>query len=517
MGCKLISRFYLEDYLSFQKVDLNFEKGLVVFTGPSGAGKSILFNAILTLFGSSDAKAVLSEVVLEELNIENENFLINSDDDIIIKQNTSTKTRYLLNNQTISKKNLKEFCQHFSKYLHLKDTTDFESENIISFLNFLAAKKDKNYSKLYDQFQTKYKEYKQIENKLNKIAQDEKELEDLKEFAKFEIEKIASIDPKVDEYEQLKQIKSDLSKKDKIKEILDDAAPFLNNTHKISNALNMLDVSSEFFDDAINEVNNTFEKFYDKISNMDDADVEDVLTRIEQLSALIKRFGTIEEALNYKEQKEKELLGYENISFEKAILEKNKKKLFDQLQEDSQKISQSRKQHLTYFEEKINEYLQYLYLEDLHISIDKKELDITGIDQIDFTLNGITLNKISSGEFNRLRLALLTARSYYEIDTNGILFLDEIDANLSGKESQSIAKVLNELSKNYQIFAISHQPQLSATAKQHFMVTKSKNSSNVKLLNKEERINEIARMISGENITIEALEFAKKLLVSIDL
>lgn len=507
----MINRFYLEDYLSFEKIDLNFDKGLIVFTGPSGAGKSILFNSILALFASSEAKAALSEIVIEDLNIENENFGIEKDDDIIIKQTTSNKTRYLLNNQTISKKNLKEFSQSFAKHLHLKDTSDFDSEKIISFLNFLASQKEKNYKKLYKEFGEKFKEYKEIKKKLEKIARDENELEELKEFAKFEIEKIASINPKVDEYEELKIIKADLSKKDKIKEILDDAAPFLNNTHKISGALNMLEVEADFFDDAVNEVNNIFEKFYDKISSMDDMDVEEVLDRIEELSGLNKRFGSIQEALDYKAQKEKELEGYENISFEKAILEKNGEKLKEELEKLSAQISGIRKKYLEVFEEKINEYLKYLYLENLSIHMEKKELDETGCDKVSFKLNGIELSKVSSGEFNRLRLALLTARSFYEINTNGILFLDEIDANLSGKESQSIAKVLKELSKNYQIFAISHQPQLSATAKQHFMVTKENNISKVKILDKEERIDEIARMISGENITEEALEFAKKL------
>ena len=512
MGCKLINRFYLEDYLSFKKVDLNFEKGLIVFTGPSGAGKSILFNSILALFAASEAKALLSEIVIEELQIEDENFGIEKDDDIIIKQTTSNKTRYLLNNQTVSKKNLKEFSSSFAKHLHLKDTSDFDSEKIIEFLNFLCSLKDKGYENIYNEFKDKYSEYKQVKKKLEKIMQDEKELEDLKEFAKFEIEKIAKINPKVDEYEELKQIKADLSKKDKIKEILDDATPFLSNTHKISSALSMLEVESEFFDDAINEVNNIFERFYDKISSMDDMNVEEVLDRIEELSSLNKRFGGIQEALDYKAAKEKELEGYENISFEKAILEKNEKKLSQELKELSSKISAHRKTYLEVFEEKINEYLKYLYLENLTISIDEKPLDETGCDLINFKLNNIELSKVSSGEFNRLRLALLTARSFYEINTNGILFLDEIDANLSGKESQSIAKVLSELSKSYQIFAISHQPQLSATAKQHFMVTKENNTSSVKLLDKEERINEIARMISGENIAEEAIEFAKKLL-----
>ncbi|MBT5491899.1 sigma 54-interacting transcriptional regulator [bacterium] len=99
-----------------------------------------------------------------------------------------------------------------------------------------------------------------------------------------------------------------------------------------------------------------------------------------------------------------------------------------------------------------------------------------------------------------------------EMAEGGILFLDEIDANLSGKESESIAKVLIDLSKTYQIFTISHQPQLSSVANQHFLVEKHDNISTIKKLSEDERVNEISRMISGEDITNEAIEFAKNLL-----
>ena len=508
----MISRFYLEDYLSFKQIDVEFKKGLVVFTGPSGAGKSVLMNSILSLFASTDAKAKLSEVTLEELSLTDENYSIEKDDDIVIKQTTNTKTRYLLNNQSISKKNLKEFTSSFSSYLHLKDVSDFESEKIISFLDILSKQNNKKYENLLGIFEEKFKEFSIIQKKLKKILSDEKDINDLIEFAKFEIEKISSINPKVEEYEELKIIKTNLSKKDKIKEVLDNSQPFLNNTHTISSALDMLDLNSDFFDDAINEVNNIFEKFYDSINALEDVDIEEVLDRIEQLSSLNKRFGGIEEALQYKKEKEIELEGYENISFEKAILEKNVNNLSDELQKLAIEISTIRKENIKIFETKINEYLEYLYLENLTININTQQLDETGIDKVEFYLNNISLDKISSGEFNRLRLALLTARSFYEIDTNGILFLDEIDANLSGKESQSIAKVLSELSKCYQIFAISHQPQLSATASQHYMVTKKENVSSIKLLNHNEKIDEIARMISGEDITKEALDFSKKLL-----
>jgi len=513
MGCQLINRFYLKEYLSFNEVECDFKKGLVVFTGPSGAGKSVLMSSILALFGQTETKANLSEILLEELDVEDENFGVERLDDIIVKQTTTSKTRYLLNNQTISKKSLKEFGAKFSKHLHLKDTSDFDSNKIIEFLDYLGAKEDTEYKNILEQFSIKYSEYKELKKRLEKLLKDEQELDDLIEYTKFEINKIAQVDPKVDEYDELKSLKDTLAKKDKVEEVLNDVKPLLDNSHKISNALAILDEDSTFFDEAVNEVNNIFEKFYDNLLSMDDKDIEEVLTRIEQLSSLIKKFGSIEEALEYKATKEKELEGYENISFEKAILEKNVKKAFSEIEELSSSLSNKRENILQILQNKIEEYLELLYLENVSITLYKKELDSTGIDGIEFSLNGTNLSKISSGEFNRLRLALLTARSYYEINTNGILFLDEIDANLSGKESQSIAKVLNELSQYYQIFAISHQPQLSATAKQHFMVHKDQsNTSHVKELNKEERISEIARMISGENITEEAVEFAKQLI-----
>ena len=90
--------------------------------------------------------------------------------------------------------------------------------------------------------------------------------------------------------------------------------------------------------------------------------------------------------------------------------------------------------------------------------------------------------------------------------------LDEIDANLSGEESMSVAKVLRQLSKYFQIFVISHQPQLTSMGDQHFLVYKNENESLVKELNQNEKIDEIARIISGESVSKEAKQFAKELL-----
>ncbi|RXJ99626.1 DNA recombination protein RecN [Arcobacter sp. CECT 8986] len=507
----MINRIFIKDFLSFDEVDLEFDKGLVVFTGPSGAGKSILMESILSLFAIKEAKAKLAEVVLNS-SVKDEDFDINKDDEIVIKEIKKDKTRYLLNNQTISKKRLHSFSSLLIKHLSLKDKSDFESSKLIDSLDLLSSKNNKKFVTLKNSFQEEYKKLYSLKKELNKLIEDENKVEELKEFAKFEIEKIEAIDPKVEEYEELIDIKRKLSKKDKIEDAIKSVAPIFDNSHFVSSALELLEVDSSFFDDAINELNNHFEKFNDTLYELEEMDVEDVLTRIEKLSSLQKRFGSIKEALEYKEQKKLELDKYENITFEKSKLEKDIKTLEVKVEELASSISIERKKSVVTLEKRINHYLKFLYLSNAKILIEKKALDSTGFDEVIFELNGVDLDTISSGEFNRLRLALLTSISEFQIVENGVLFLDEIDANLSGKESSAIATVLSELSKSYQIFAISHQPQLTSTANQHFLVDKKDGKSSVKLLNKNQRIDEISRMISGENITDEALQFARNLL-----
>ena len=147
------------------------------------------------------------------------------------------------------------------------------------------------------------------------------------------------------------------------------------------------------------------------------------------------------------------------------------------------------------------------------MSLKDKNIDINGANLVDINLNSSNLKTLSSGEINRLRLAFIASEARISGIGGGVLILDEIDANLSGKEAMSIANVLMELSNLYQIFAISHQPQLSSKAHHHFLVQKSIKGSSVKELDRDERVMELSRMISGENITQEAMEFAKKLLI----
>jgi len=508
----LITRVYLKDCLSFDEVDLEFKSGLNIFTGPSGAGKSILMQSILSLFALSEVRANIGEVILTNSKISDEVYDISFEDEIIIKSIKKDKVRYFLNNQTISKKNLFDFSTKLIKHLNLKDTSEFDSSKLIVFLDKLTSKNKKEFIKLKEDFDCLYKELVEVKKELEKIEENEKRLEDLKEFAKFEIDKIEQINPNVDEYEELNLLKKRLAKKEKIEIAIKKASSIFESTYNVTNALELMEIDSSFFDETMNELNNIFEKFNDSLHELEDTNIENVLDRIEKLSSLQKRFGSIEECLKYKEEKKQELESYENIFFQKEKLENRYNELKIKIDEYSLIISKYRKETTLILEEKINEYLKFLYLSNAKIILQKKYLDSSGIDEVVFELNGVSLETISSGEYNRLRLALLTSISEYDIVDNGILFLDEIDANLSGKESDAIARVLIKLSKSYQIFAISHQPQLTSSANQHFLVDKHNGKSYVKLLDDKERISEIARMISGENVTTEALKFAKNLL-----
>ena len=284
----MINRVYLKECLSFNEVDLEFKKGLNIFTGPSGAGKSILMQAILSLFALADVKANLGEIALDNLNFTDESYDISYDDEIVIKSIKKEKIRYFLNNQTISKKNLNVLSTKLIKHLNLKDTSEFDSNKLVSFLDKLTLKNKKEYKEIKNSFDNLYLEFTQIKKELKKILEDENKLEDLKEFAKFEIDKIEQINPSVDEYEELNILKKRLSKKEKIEVAIKKASGIMEFNQNVTNALELMEVDSSFFDEAMNELNNTFEKFNDSLYELEDVNIENILDRIEKLASLQK-------------------------------------------------------------------------------------------------------------------------------------------------------------------------------------------------------------------------------------
>ncbi len=508
----MIERFYLKDYISFDEVELEFKEGLILFSGASGVGKSMLLNALLGVFALKEIDAKRAEVSVDN-PLELERYGIDNEEINIFRFIKTKSARYFVNGSQMPKKSIKEISKSFIDYLSLREYKEFENSTILEVLDGLILKNKSDYRQVLDGFKEEFLKLQELKRELKKIEDEESRVEELKEFALFEIEKIESIAPKEGEYEELLDIKRALSKKEKILEAIGRAEAVFEVEHFVNDALELLEVESTFFDESLNELRVHFENAKERMDELDEVDIEEVLDRIEKLSSLIQRYGSIKETLLHLKKRKEELEHYSSLTFEKERLVKNIRELEEKCQLKAKEISQRREKALKELNKHINEYLAELYLKDISLQLKQKELDIDGLDEVDIELWGVKLEKISSGEFNRVRLAFLS--SYNDIlnqKKGGILILDEVDANLSGKESMSIANVLTKLAKNYQIFAISHQPQLTSKADMHFLVYKDAEVSKVKeLKTKDEKIKELARMISGEKIHQKAVDFAKSL------
>ncbi len=363
------------------------------------------------------------------------------------------------------------------------------------------------------EYKKRYKNYKVKTIQLAKIKEDEVKLLELIEFSTYEVEKIERINPHPDEEKKLLKVKQQLSRIDKIKDAISSASEIFSCEGSVEEIYRLLEKDSSFFSEMMNQLRADFEETEMLADELEDINVEEVLDRLSDLTTLKNRYGSIEEALLYKDSKKKELEGYKNIEQDKSMLESFLTLELSELTIVGSRISRLRKQEALVQESLLREYLDTLKLPALSFIFDSISLDERGIDSVEVMLGSSKTATLSGGEFNRVRLALMVANIEQKNQNKGVLILDEIDANVSGDESIAIATMIAKLSSVYQIFAISHQPHLSAQADQHIVVTKKGALSRAKILNNEGRVEEIARIIGGEKPTLQAIEFAKKLMV----
>jgi len=506
----MIERVYLKNHLSFDEVELNFyevdlqlSKGLMIFTGPSGAGKSVLLQGILAIFAYFEASANISEALIDD-DLDLTQFGIQAEGEIVFRQIKKEKVRYFINAQAVSKKTAKKIANNFIDYLSLRNADEFKNENLLLALDKFSDNNLDSYNVIFNQYKT-------LQKKLIQIKEKEKQAIELKEFLEYEITKIENISPKEGEFEELMEVKKSLSKIEKLKELSLNVNKIFEYENSVTELLNLLEIDESFFNESMNELRNYIDLAQEKANYLENINIEEVLTRLEELQGLIKRFGGISESLLYLKEKKIELQNLQNLSFEKETIQKEITELYNELLQKAKKISKNRQIGVKIFESKLNYFLDKLYMPNAEFILKETELNSYGIDKIEIIINQTQINSLSTGEFNRLRLAMLGSKIEFENKPKS-LFLDEIDANLSGQESMSVAEVLKFLSKKYQIFAISHQPQLTSFADKHFFVGKEKNKSFVKELNDDERVDEIARIISGKELNKEAILYAKQLL-----
>ena len=433
------------------------------------------------------------------------------EDDLTVKTLKKEKLRYFIDGQNISKKVLNELFAPYVKYLSVRDRGGFDSASLLHMIDKTLAAKDKSYKKLLKEYRKRYENYRIKSAELAKIKEREAKLAELIEFATYEIEKIEHIDPKPNEEEELLRVKQQLSRIDKIKEAMQAASGIFAYEGSVEEVYRLLEKDTSAFSEMMNQLRADLEETETLAEELEEVDVEAVLDRLSDLTVLKNRYGSIEEALAYKEAKKEELSGYRNIEQDKSMLESFLALEFSELMTIAGRLSQARKKEALVLEDVLANYLETLKLPPLSFIFNAASLDELGIDQVEVRLGSLEAATLSGGEFNRVRLALMAATIDEKSQERGVLILDEIDANVSGDESIAIAKMISRLSSVYQIFAISHQPHLSALSDQHIVVTKEDEQSGAQILDNEGRVQEIARIIGGEKPSLQAVEFAKRL------
>jgi DNA repair protein RecN (Recombination protein N) len=506
----MLRRLYIKELILFDEVELNFDRGLIVFSGASGAGKSILIHQILANFGLGSSEARVCEVELDKpKGLELDDFELESI--LSIKALKKERVRLYLNNQNISKKRLKEMFDSHIHYLSVRDERGFESQKLISIIDLFISKKNSFYQERLKEYKSRFEIYKKRLFELNRIEDDQKRALELIEFIRFEIDKISSIDPKPKEYEKLLEIKHQLSKIDKIQEALLRANAIFELEDDVNEVFNLLGRDGSYFNETMNQLRVDFDEVQELTLELADIDVEDILERLEKLSSLINRYGSIQKALEYRDKKLIELQELERIRYSKKELMEFVEFEKEKLSKMAQEISSLRKDEAKSIAKALNEQLKKLKLPDAKFIFRSVEIYDLGADEVDLELEGSSISTLSGGEFNRLRLALMSLEARLLSTQDSVIFLDEMDANVSGDESIAIANMVEELSKKFQVFAISHQPHLSSKASEHILISRDGGRSRVRVLDFEERVDEIARMISGQESDKEALAFAKKL------
>lgn len=511
----MIRRILINNSPAFKLLELELFKGFNVFSGSSGSGKSVFMESLLAIFGIKDSNADLIEanITLDSVQIppEIEGLLEEGDDEIVLSILRKDKVRYFLNHQSSSKKRLSELVSGFGKHISAKGDEDLKPANVLRILDNFIATRDLAHTRTLTECRQKFASLQEVTRKLNELNTQESQIATLREIAEFEITKIESIAPKEGEYEELLELKKTLSRQEKIAQEIENVRTTLQNLGCVDSFLGLVDEQCPMFFEGLSELEALIESKEQQLHSLEDINPESLLNRIGDLSELLRKYGSIEAALTHLTTQKQKLAQYESMAFDKQELEKSQAHLQSELESLAQELHKNRVESKGIFEKELGAIMQELRLKELHIEIDTKPLDSSGISMCNLMLGSSAIGTLSAGEYNRARLGLMC------LDVSispraGLLVLDEIDANLSGEESEGVAKILKKLSTSYQIFAISHQPHMPTLADHHYLVYKNGALSDVRLLDTQGRVEEIARMISGAQVTKEALEFAKGVL-----
>lgn len=551
----MLRELKIENLAIIDKLDLEFDDGFIVLTGETGAGKSIILSGINLLIGekaSTDMIRTGEDTLLAQGVFEippdsqkeiAELFGIEVEDgEVIIRRTLSTngKGKAYVNGVRVSLTNLKQIMKELVDIVgqHSHQMLLSKSNHIKLLDKFLGEEGEKQKEiirKIYD-------EYREIVKNIENIEKNRVDMIEKKEFYTYQLGELEKANLKPEEDEKLEEEYKKLFNAGKIKDKLEEAIFSLsdgdtNARDLIYNAKRNIE-SLVDYGDEFGEIVERLDKVYYEIDDCidvintlgEDVDIDDnkltrVVGRIDKLNKLKNKYGTsIEEIIKYKDTiKEKlDLLDENNVDLQKLVNTKNS--LEEKYWQEAHILRNLRRERANEIERSLKEELKFLMMEESQIHIvmeDTHNITPNGSDSVEIFIStnrgqGLKpLAKIASGgEVSRIMLALKVIFS--RVDNIPILIFDEIDTGVGGETVRKIADKLRQIGEQAQVLSITHSPAIAARAHEQFFIEKNVVDDNtmttVTHLNEQERIDEIGRMLAGENITEAVRKHAKELL-----
>ncbi len=537
----MITNLHIKNIGIIDDLEVDMNRGMNVLTGETGAGKSLIIDALGIICGGRFSKEMIRKgenYSYVELCMYAPNDINSVDENIIITREIYSNGRNLckINGRLVTVAELRNFM---SNYIEIHGQNDnqqiLDSRTHIKYLDNFSGDK---LIGLKLEYKEKYIRYNEIKRELRNNYGDEKEKQRKLDLLKYQLNEIQDAKLKVGEEEKLEERRKIIVNSEKIAKNLSEADGAIgeNTIDAIGIAIRALE-KIESIDNKYGESANSLRDIYYQIQEIsrdvneymedvdfDEKDREKIETRLDIIDNLKRKYGNnIEEILKYSDEINCEINKIENAEEYNEKLRKEQEKIEKEMTEIAEKISEIRKKNAQELSKKINDELIDLEMKNAKINV-KVEYKINefyedGKDQVEIFIKtnvGENENKLtqiaSGGEMSRIMLAIKKVLA--EVDKMPIMIFDEIDTGISGKAAKSVASKLKSISLNHQVLCISHLAPIAAIADYNYFISKKveneRTSTEVKLLNEQEVLCEIARISSGE-INEVILQYANDL------
>lgn len=554
----MLKHLYIRNFALIKELDIDFQSGFSVITGETGAGKSIMLGAINYLLGQrADIKSILpgaekctieATFGIEGYNLQNlfQEYDVDTDgQECIIRREftTSGKSRAFVNDTPANLTFLKELGYQLIDIHSQHQNLLIAKENFqMHILDVMAQN-----SQQLEAYRTSFMAYKKAEQELREAKEILAQSKAEEDYLRFQLEQLEDLNPKAGEDEELEEEQNELSHAEEIKSTLYNADSLFSNDEEPGGVIEQLKHISQSIQ-SLTRVYPSVEEYAERIDSalieLKDisAELNDLAERIEYNPARLEEVNNRLDRIYTLEKKHEVKTAAELESFMIEVRKKldvisNGEDRIDQLEKEVQeklaqatllaeKLSNSRKAAAKEVEASIGRMLSQLDIPNnrFEVRIEKNtQLTENGTDQVTFFFSAnknVALRAISEvasgGEIARLMLALKAITSQRE-ELPTIIF-DEIDTGVSGKVASSMANLMQEMTADnkHQVIAITHLPQIASCGTTHYWVykedTEEQTFSHIRELTADERVTEIAHMLSGSEISEAAILNAKQLL-----